>query len=235
MRSVIGVISYQTGNARSVLRALHHLDIAARLVTDPAQAASLEALILPGVGAADVAMASLRDLGWIPVLEDQVLAGGKPFLGVCVGLQLLFEHSDENDTDCLGWIPGQVQAFDPAIVRVPQMGWNSVDFCRRHPLTEPAAGRDFYYFVNSYFAVPTNPAIAAGRTDNDGRIRDLGPEQLATGCYRLQFATGDYFAQQGTKTFFPEVTLAFEITDANQHYHVPLLLSPFAYSTYRGS
>lgn len=77
--------------------------------------------------------------------------------------------------------------------------------------------------------------IASGTTDDDGRIRDLGPAQLDTGVYRLRFETGPYFAHQGTPTFFPEVTLCFEITDADQHYHVPLLLSPFAYSTYRGS
>lgn len=78
-------------------------------------------------------------------------------------------------------------------------------------------------------------SIATGTTDDDGRIRDLGPEQLSTGVYRLLFATGDYFARQNTATFFPEVALSFEITDVDQHYHVPLLLSPFAYSTYRGS
>ncbi|HET7315653.1 hydroxyisourate hydrolase [Salinisphaera sp.] len=78
-------------------------------------------------------------------------------------------------------------------------------------------------------------SIAGGTTDSDGRIRDLGPRQLDTGVYRLSFATGAYFARHNTPTFFPEVALTFEIADADQHYHVPLLLSPFAYSTYRGS
>lgn len=77
--------------------------------------------------------------------------------------------------------------------------------------------------------------LASGTTDDDGRSRDLGPAQLATGVYRLLFATGAYFDRSNTPTFFPEVALTFEITDADQHYHVPLLLSPFAYSTYRGS
>ncbi|WP_104137629.1 hydroxyisourate hydrolase [Arthrobacter sp. ZGTC131] len=76
--------------------------------------------------------------------------------------------------------------------------------------------------------------LASGTTDADGRAKDLGPEQLAAGKYRLNFATGAYYAQQGTATFFPEVDLVFEVTGA-EHYHVPLLLSPFAYSTYRGS
>lgn len=77
--------------------------------------------------------------------------------------------------------------------------------------------------------------IGAGTTDPDGRIGRLGPEALEPGTYRIDFATGDYFAAAGTDTFFPSVSLAFTLTDPAQHYHVPLLLSPFAYSTYRGS
>ena len=77
--------------------------------------------------------------------------------------------------------------------------------------------------------------IAAGRTDADGRVSDLGPELLERGTYRLRFATGEYFAGTNRDTFYPVVSIDFEVTDPAQHYHVPLLLSPFAYSTYRGS
>ena len=77
--------------------------------------------------------------------------------------------------------------------------------------------------------------VGEGTTDGDGRIGSLGPEQLEPGTYRIDFATGDYFAATGTETFFPGVSLTFSLTDPGQHYHVPLLLSPFAYSTYRGS
>ncbi|WP_457963967.1 hydroxyisourate hydrolase [Arthrobacter sp. D1-29] len=76
--------------------------------------------------------------------------------------------------------------------------------------------------------------LARSATDADGRAKDLGPESLSPGRYRLNFGTGDYYAGLGTTTFFPEVDLVFEVTGA-EHYHVPLLLSPFAYSTYRGS
>lgn len=79
------------------------------------------------------------------------------------------------------------------------------------------------------------PVIASGVTDQDGRIGDLGPEELETGTYRLRFAVGDYFASRGQETFFPEVTVSFAAEADAGHYHVPLLLSPFAYSTYRGS
>jgi 5-hydroxyisourate hydrolase len=76
--------------------------------------------------------------------------------------------------------------------------------------------------------------VAGATTDADGRVRDLGPE-LAAGPYRLTFATGDYFAATGQQGFYPEVAVSFTVTDPAQHHHVPLLLSPFAYSTYRGS
>lgn len=78
------------------------------------------------------------------------------------------------------------------------------------------------------------PAVATGVTDQDGRVGDLGPDELEPGTYRLRFHTGAYFAAMGTTAFYPEVSISFEITDGS-HYHVPLLLSPFGFSTYRGS
>jgi len=78
-------------------------------------------------------------------------------------------------------------------------------------------------------------AIAEGRTNADGRIPDLGPEALPAGDYRLRFSVGEYFARSGTAAFYPSVSIDFTVADTAQHYHVPLLISPFAYSTYRGS
>ncbi|UNK46107.1 hydroxyisourate hydrolase [Arthrobacter sulfonylureivorans] len=77
--------------------------------------------------------------------------------------------------------------------------------------------------------------VASGHTDSDGRIKTLGPEAVDAGVYRIRFETGPYFAAAGVETFFPSVEVTFEIKDPGQHYHVPLLISPFAYSTYRGS
>ena len=77
--------------------------------------------------------------------------------------------------------------------------------------------------------------VAAGTTDGDGRIADLGPEQLPSGTYRLTFAVGDHYAARGIETFYPEITVSCRIEETQRHYHVPVLLSPFAYSTYRGS
>ena len=79
------------------------------------------------------------------------------------------------------------------------------------------------------------PQVAGGRTDADGRISDLGPEGLEPGVYRVRFAVGPYFAERDQPTFYPEVVIQFRIDDPGAHYHVPLLLSPYAYSTYRGS
>ena len=77
--------------------------------------------------------------------------------------------------------------------------------------------------------------VAAGATNSDGRIRDLGPEVIDPGTYRITFATGEYFRAQGVETFYPSVTIDFFVEEGRDHYHVPCLLSPFAYSTYRGS
>lgn len=77
--------------------------------------------------------------------------------------------------------------------------------------------------------------VAAGVTDRDGRNRELGPQRLDPGTYRIVFATGEYFAAQGRRTFYPEITIDFVVEEGQDHYHVPILLSPFAYSTYRGS
>ena len=82
---------------------------------------------------------------------------------------------------------------------------------------------------------PDGEAIAVGETDADGRVTSLGPEALPAGDYRIEFQTGPYFAASGRPTFFPRVTVEFVLSDVEAHYHVPLLLSPFAYSTYRGS
>lgn len=162
---MIGVINYQTGNAQSVLFALHHLGLEARLVATPEEAAGVDRFILPGVGAADVTMASLAHRGWVEHLTAQVREQGVPFLGVCVGLQVLFEHSAEGDATCLGWLPGEVVEFRRDRLRVPHMGWNAVSPRSDHPFAQalPAAAR--FYFVNSYYALPSDAADVAGVTE----------------------------------------------------------------------
>ncbi len=122
---MIGVIDYRAGNAPSVGYALERLGIEHRLVDGPAGFDGCDRLILPGVGAARATLESLRASGLVEPLAAAVRDERVPFLGICIGLQVLFELSEEDDTPCLAWIPGAVHRL-PATGRVPQIGWNAV-------------------------------------------------------------------------------------------------------------
>jgi glutamine amidotransferase len=149
--------------------ALARLRIDARLVSDAAALSDVDHIILPGVGAARATVDSLAESGLIEELTERVVNDRTPFLGICVGLQILFEHSEEGDTDCLGWLPGKVQRF-PESVRVPQIGWNSVRFVRDHALTKGLPEDPYLYFVNSFHAVPTDADDVLGVTDYAGEF-----------------------------------------------------------------
>ena len=161
---MINVIDYQTGNSRSVIYALQYLGIPCVLVAKPADVTPGR-FILPGVGSAEVTMKSLSDAGWSDFLAEQVIGQGVPFLGVCVGLQVLFEHSEEGDTACFGWLPGSVTRFAPPDVRVPQMGWNLVTAASDHPFVESFPADGYFYFVNSYYANPLRHSDVAATTE----------------------------------------------------------------------
>ena len=161
---VIRIIDYQAGNAPSVLNAVMHLSESnvdkpslqcgfARTAADLADATHI---ILPGVGSAGATMQSLTELGILEALADAVLTRGVDFMGICVGMQVLFEHSDEEDANCLGWLKGRVVRYDTDLVRVPQMGWNQVNFSAANAVT-PSPMSDYFYFVNSYYALPSDP------------------------------------------------------------------------------
>ena len=166
---MIAVVDYRAGNAPSVLYALEHLGLSARLVDRADDLTTAERIILPGVGAARATIDSLVEQDLVGALTDRVRGDGVPFLGICIGLQVLFDHSEEGDTECLGWVPGRVRRF-PDTGRVPQIGWNRVRFTRDHPLAprrEGGAAPDegHFYFVNSYYCVPRDPADVLGVTD----------------------------------------------------------------------
>ena len=162
--SVIGVVDYRAGNAPSVGYALERLGLPHRLVAAPADLAGVDRIVLPGVGAAAATLASLRESGLVDPLAERVLGGGVPFLGICIGLQVLLDHSEEGDVDCLGWVPGRVRRF-PDSLRVPQIGWNAVRATRPHPVTEGLGPDAYCYFVNSYFAEPADPTDTLGVTE----------------------------------------------------------------------
>ncbi len=153
---MIGVIDYRTGNSSSVQHALDHLGAPNALVASPADAIEQCAtkFILPGVGAAGTTMDYLRAAGWDSFLTEQVMGDHVPFMGICVGLQILFDRSQEQDAQCLGWLPGRVVSFDDSQVRVPHIGWNDVRVLRENQFIGPVGSERSFYFVNSYYAVP---------------------------------------------------------------------------------
>jgi imidazole glycerol-phosphate synthase subunit HisH len=161
---VIGVIDYRAGNAPSVMYALERLGLDARLVAEPAGLGPVDRLILPGVGAARATLASLAESGLLEPLRARVLDEKVPFLGICIGLQVLFERSAEGDTEGLGWLKGEVRRF-PDTNRVPQIGWNAVRFRRDHPVVAGLPDPTHCYFVNSYYAVPADEDDVLGTTE----------------------------------------------------------------------
>jgi len=160
---MIGVVDYRAGNAPSVMYALERIGVPARLVSDTSALASVDHVILPGVGAARATMASLGESGLVERLQDRVRGDRVPFLGICIGLQVLFDRSEEAGTECLGWVPGTVRRFPP-VDRVPQIGWNGVRFTRAHPVIDGVPDPAYCYFVNSYYAAPADEAAVLGVT-----------------------------------------------------------------------
>jgi glutamine amidotransferase len=161
---MIGVVDYRAGNAPSVMYALRRLGIPARSVRDPGALETVDKVILPGVGAAKATLASLRESELLEILDHRVRGDGIPFLGICIGLQILFDWSAEGPTDCLGWVPGSVERF-PDDDRVPQIGWNAVRFDRAHPVVAGLPNPSYCYFVNSYYARPTDDAAVLATTE----------------------------------------------------------------------
>ena len=170
MQVDIAVIDYGMGNLRSVSKAIEHVAPAASVVvtSDPDIIASAGRVVFPGQGAAPDCMREIDARG----LRDVIItaAQSKPFLGICMGMQILFEHSEEGDTDCLGILPGTVQRFPPeamldeagAKLKVPHMGWNNVHQAAPHPLWSGIDEGERFYFVHSYFVQPTVPDVIAG-------------------------------------------------------------------------
>jgi glutamine amidotransferase len=157
------VIDYESGNLRSVARAVEKAGVIPVVTSDPAALEGADGVILPGVGSGPAAMAALQSRGLVKPLLDYI-ASGRPFLGVCLGLQLLLDATDEGDADCLGLVPGRVRRL-PDGLKVPHMGWNTVEFQREHPLWQGIPQGSHFYFVHSYYADPVARANVAGVTE----------------------------------------------------------------------
>ncbi len=157
------------GNLRSVQKALEKVGHTAILTSDPSEVARAERIVLPGVGASADALRAVRERGLEAPLKEAVLAD-KPFLGICLGLQMLFETSyEDGEHRGLGLLPGKVVRFDlPKALKVPHMGWNQIRFKQRPPIFEGIDEGAYFYFVHAYHVVPTDESVIATTTDYGG-------------------------------------------------------------------
>ena len=151
----IAVIDYGAGNLRSIRRALEAAGADVTVSSDGAHVRQADAVVFPGVGAAGAAMDRLHQLGLVDAIGE-VVADERPFLGICLGMQLLFEHQEEGDTRGLGLLAGHVRTLSPA-VKVPQIGWNRVRWIQEAAGSD-SADEDDFYFVHSYIVEPDDPA-----------------------------------------------------------------------------
>jgi glutamine amidotransferase len=166
---VLAIIDYGMGNLRSVHKALERLGYAAVITSDPQEVDRARGIVLPGVGAFADAARRLTELGLDEVI-CRAVAAGRPFLGICLGLQLLFEGSEENGWhEGLGIFPGRVRRLGPGL-KVPHMGWNQVEQVRPSPLFAGIPDGVPFYFVHSYFADPADPDLVLARTDYGQRF-----------------------------------------------------------------
>ena len=164
---MIGIVDYGMGNLGSVSNACAFLGLPARIVASPGELDDCQALVLPGVGAFGDCMQHLAEHGFVEKVRAWI-AAGRPYLGICLGLQVLFESSEENPgVPGLGVVPGRVRKFKlPPELKVPQIGWNAVRQQQPDcPLFAGVADGAYFYFVHSFYAEPADPAAAAGLTE----------------------------------------------------------------------
>ena len=163
---MVVVIDYQAGNITSVVRSLRALGVDSTVTEGPEKVLQARRVIFPGVGAAGEAMATLKRRGLDQALQE-VFSRNIPILGICLGAQIVLDYSEENDTPCLGLIPGRTRALPrgPGL-KIPHMGWNRVDFRGSHPVFAGLPPTAEYYFVHSFFPEPREAAMVLGITEH---------------------------------------------------------------------
>ncbi len=172
----IALVDYGAGNLRSVAKALERSDMDPVVTGDPSVVRSTDGVLLPGVGAFRDAATALREAGLVDAIREVTESHARPYLGICFGLQLLFDEGEEHGlTPGFGTLAGRVVRFpdkDEAgrPLRVPHIGWNEVRYAGDHPMLEALPERDVYYFVHSYRPVPDDDRIVVGRTDYGGEF-----------------------------------------------------------------
>ena len=163
---MIVIIDYQAGNLTSVVRSFRALGVEGEVTADPAVVARANRVVFPGVGAAGKAMAILQNQGLDRALKES-FQRGVPILGICLGAQIILEHSEENDTACLGLLPGRTRAL-PRLpgLKIPHMGWNKVRFLGSHPVFQGLPEAAEYYFVHSFYPDPARADLVLGITEH---------------------------------------------------------------------
>ena len=170
---MIAVIDYGMGNLRSVQKALEHVGAKVVVTNDPDLIVSADSVVLPGVGAFKDCMANLTQLKLVDPIR-KFIDGGKPFLGICLGLQVLFEESEEyGPVAGLGVLPGKVMKFANASsetkggppIKIPHIGWNNIEVKKKGPLFDKLGTESYFYFVHSYYVVPEDQSMVATVTN----------------------------------------------------------------------
>ncbi len=164
---MIGIIDYGMGNIGSVAKAFDYLGVKAKIGEKPGELEDVHAIVLPGVGAFRDAMRNLEKRGFIEFLQKEVVEKKKPYLGICLGLQLIFEVSEEfGETRGFGWVPGRVVKFHLSDeYKIPHMGWNQIWLRGEHPVFDRIGSGDYFYFVHSYYSSPSTDKFTFATTD----------------------------------------------------------------------
>jgi len=188
-RPRIALVDYGAGNLRSVGKALERAGLDVQVTGDAGAVRSADGVVLPGVGAFKDSLESLREAGLVDAVKEAIVAR-RPYLGLCLGLQLLFEEGDEHGvTQGLGVLRGRVEHFgekdaDGTRLRVPHIGWNEVRFSGDHPMLTGLPESDHFYFVHSYRAVPLDSSDVVGRTEYGGEFASAVARE---GLFAVQF------------------------------------------------
>jgi glutamine amidotransferase len=177
---LIIVVDYDAGNLYNVANALRFLEVEFKFSGDPDEVRRADRVILPGVGSASAAMRSLQQQGLDGVIRELEV----PFLGICLGLQLLFETSEEDETQCLGVLPGRVERFNSSLVKVPHIGWNQVEWLDSNEngaLLKGIPQSAFFYFVHSYYA-PLDEDLTLAMTEYERKFSSIIRQNNFVGC-----------------------------------------------------